>query len=162
MDADVGAAVAEIRALAHGMVPPLLAERGLAAALAEVAAGAVIPVTPELENIGRIDPTVERAIYFSCVEALQNVAKHAGPGAVARLRLCRDGEALRFSVEDTGSGSPQGLSALAGHGLRNISERLRAVGGRVEVAATGAAGGLRVSGEVPRGAPTTEVQLGSN
>jgi hypothetical protein len=56
------------------------------------------------ENIGRVDPAVECAVYFSCVEALQNVAKHAGPGAVARLRLCRDGEALRFSVEDTGCG----------------------------------------------------------
>ena len=130
MDAEFGAAVSEIRALAHGMVPP--------------------------------DPTVECAIYFSCVEALQIVAKHAGPGAVAHLRLCRHGEAIRFSVEDTGRGSVQDPPALAGHGLQNISEGLRAVGGRVDVAAAGAAGGLRVSGEVPHGAPPTEAQLSSN
>jgi glucose-6-phosphate-specific signal transduction histidine kinase len=130
MDAEFGAAVSEIRALAHGMVPP--------------------------------DPTVECAVYFSCVEALQNVAKHAGPGAVTRLRLCRTGEAIRFSVEDSGRGSPQDLPALAGHGLRNISERLSAVGGRVEVAAAGATGGLRVSGEAPHGTPTAEVQLSAN
>jgi signal transduction histidine kinase len=149
MDADVGAAVTEIRALAHGMVPPLLAERGLAAALADVAAGAAIPVTHELEDIGRIDPAVERAIYFSCVEALQNVAKHAGPGAVARLRLCRRGEAVHFSIEDTGTGSLAASPARAGYGLRNIGERLRAVGGRFDVAA-GSLSGLTVSGEVPR------------
>ena len=149
MDADVGAAVIEIRALAHGMVPPLLAERGLAAALAEVAAGAAIPVTPEIEDIGRVDPAVERAIYFSCVEALQNVAKHAGPGAVARLRLCQRGEDIHFSIEDTGKGSPAASSQRAGRGLQNIGERLRAVGGRLEVAA-GSASGMTVSGAVPR------------
>jgi signal transduction histidine kinase len=149
MDADVGAAITEIRALAHGMVPPLLAERGLAAALAEVAAGAAIPVTHELEDIGRIDPAVERAVYFSCVEALQNVAKHAGPGAIAHLRLCRRGEDIQFSIEDTGQATPAASAPGAGQGLRNISERLRAVGGRMDIAA-GSASGMTVSGAVPR------------
>ena len=149
MDADVGAAITEIRALAHGMVPPLLAERGLAAALAEVAAGAAIPVTHELEDIGRIDPAVERAVYFSCVEALQNVAKHAGPGAVACLRLCQRGEDIQFSIEDTGQATPAASAPGAGQGLRNISERLRAVGGRMDIAA-GSASGMTVSGAVPR------------
>jgi signal transduction histidine kinase len=147
MDGDIGAAIGELRALAHGIAPPLLAERGLPEALADAARHAAIPVAAELPPVGRIDPAVERAVYFCCVEALQNAAKHAGPGAAASLELRREGDTLSFRVADSGSGTPPSREQ-EGHGIHNMRERLAAVGGRLSIERA-AEGGLRVAGSVP-------------
>ena len=102
MGADVEAAMVELRALAHGIAPPLLVERGLAVALTEAAQRTALPTRTRIDEIGRCDPAIESAVYFCCLEALQNAAKHAGPNASVKLSLERDGDVLRFCVEDDG------------------------------------------------------------
>lgn len=119
MGVDVDAALVELRALAHGIVPPLLAERGLHAALADAAARAPTAVILDLNDVGRCDPAVETAMHFCCTEALQNAAKHAGPAAIVRLSLGRQGDVLTFTVEDDGAGLAAALpsAGAAGGGI---------------------------------------------
>lgn len=152
MGSDIDAAIAELRTLAHGVAPPLLTERGLTAALAEAAQHAAIPVATELQEVGHSDPAAERAVYFCCVEAMQNAAKHAGAGASARLTLRREGDALQFSVVDTGCGPGAAEHLAQGQGLRNMRERISALGGQLEVGAADPTG-LRVIGTVPLNQP---------
>ncbi len=150
MDGDIDAAIVELRSLAHGQTPPLLAERGLVAALTEAAARMPIPVQLDLQDLGRAEPEVERAVYFSCIEALQNVVKHAGPGAHAWVTLRGDASQLDFCVEDSGPGLAAGSMPARGQGLANIRARLADLGGQFEVAAAGLSG-LGLRGRVPRG-----------
>lgn len=146
--ADADAAIVELRALAHGIVPPLLAERGLAIALAEAARCAALPVTTDVKEIGRGDPGIERAVYFCCVEAMQNAAKHAGPDARAALALYREEGKLCFAVTDSGEEARELPGFGSGHGMSNMRDRIEAVGGRIEVTrSTG--GGVCISGRVP-------------
>jgi signal transduction histidine kinase len=149
MDADIDAAIAEMRAMAHGLTPPLLAERGLYAALTDAAARSPLPVQLQLQEVGRRAPEIERAIYFSCVEALQNAAKHAGPGARVRLTLRADAVAIEFCVEDSGPGLGNAAAATTqGQGLANIRARLAAVGGRCMFGEPGPTG-MSIRGVVP-------------
>jgi signal transduction histidine kinase len=124
------AAIAELRDLAHGIYPPLLLESGLGAALRGAAARAPIPVSVDAQLDARYSPEVEAAVYFSCLEALQNVVKHA-PGSPAAVRLWRDGSTLRLEVSDEGKGFDVG-AVVPGLGLQSIQDRLGAVGGSVE------------------------------
>jgi signal transduction histidine kinase len=79
----------------------------------------------------------ETAIYYCCLEALQNVAKHGGDGAAASLRLWRDRKAVRFSVSDDGVGfAPRRRPAAKGAGLTNMTDRIGAVGGMLAVKST--------------------------
>ncbi len=145
---DVDAALEDLRALAHGIAPPLLVERGLPDALAEVALRAVMPVKTDIANIGRLPPSVERAVYFCCLEALQNAAKHAGPTASVSLTLKRSAQGLQFSIVDDG---PAQLGAAVnpdGQGLRNMTERMKSVGGTLEIVQP-PDGGFQVLGSVP-------------
>jgi signal transduction histidine kinase len=148
MGADVEAALVELRALAHGIAPPLLVERGLCAALTEAAQRAALPTGIEIEDVGRCDPGIERAVYFCCLEALQNVAKHAGPRARVQLNLLRVNQNLRFSVADDGSAPANAGPAPDGQGLANMRERIRSVGGQLEIQRLPGKG-FRVAGEVP-------------
>ena len=126
-------ALDELRAVAHGIYPPLLAEGGLAPALQEAAHRSTVPLALELgDDVGRLSEDCEVAIYYSCLEALQNVAKHAGEGAAASLRLWRDPRWVRFSVSDDGAGFVP-RSEGRGAGLTNMSDRLGAVGGTLVV-----------------------------
>ena len=102
--ADFDEALDDLRSTAHGIYPPLLADEGLGAALREVARRSPVPLTVDLEDVGRLSEECETAIYYCCLEALQNVAKHGGDGAAAKLRLCRDRNSVRFSVTDDGVG----------------------------------------------------------
>ena len=147
MGADVEAAMVELRALAHGIAPPLLVERGLAVALTEAAQRAALPVRTQVADVGRCDPAIERAVYFCCLEALQNAAKHAGAGARAELRLEGDGELLRFAVTDDGAASGATGPTPDGQGLANMRQRLEAVGGQLDIKAMPQQG-FRVSGTV--------------
>jgi signal transduction histidine kinase len=149
LDGDVQAALVELRSLSHGIVPPLLAERGLAAALLEVASRAAIPTCTQVQEVGRVDPAIERAVYFCCLEALQNAAKHAGAGARATIVLRAEGEELEFGVADDGTGLTGVASTAGSHGLANLHERMAAVGGQMRLEAI-AGGGTRVSGRVGR------------
>jgi signal transduction histidine kinase len=147
-----GEALKELRELAHGIYPPLLADLGLPAALEARARKAALPVTVEATAVGRYSQDVEAALYFCVLEALQNVAKYAQATA-ACVALGHDGQYLTFTVEDDGQGFDQATTPL-GTGLQGISDRLAALGGTIEI--TSAPGhGTRVTGRVPAG-PTPD------
>jgi signal transduction histidine kinase len=137
----------ELRAVVHGVYPPRLAEAGLAEALREAQLHSTVPVVVELEDVGRLSEACEIAVYYCCLEALQNVAKHAGESAGASLRLWRDWQAVRFSVSDDGAGFVPGRRVRNG-GLTNMGDRIGAVGGSMAVRSEPGAG-TTVEGRVP-------------
>jgi signal transduction histidine kinase len=140
-------ALEELREIAHGIYPPLLADRGLADALSAVAGRAPIRTRLEVEPRRRYPPQIEATVYFCCVEALQNASKHAGRDASATLSV-RDTEgALVFEVRDDGSGFSVG-SARGGAGLANMTDRLGAIGGSLRVDSSPGRG-TRVAGTIP-------------
>jgi signal transduction histidine kinase len=126
-------ALEDLRDLARGIYPPLLADRGLAAALDAQARKATVPVTVEADGVGRFESDVEAAVYFSCLEALQNVAKYADANA-ATIRLSNGSGELRFEIRDDGRGFDPTASSY-GTGLQGIADRLAALGGLVAVPA---------------------------
>ncbi len=126
----------ELRDLAHGLYPPVLREFGLRAALTSVVRRSVSPVKVEAAAIGRYPEDVEAAVYYCCVESLQNVDKHAGVGATAVIRLWeRDGR-LYFEIVDDGVGYDVESARHAGQGLANMSDRIAAHGGTLVVEST--------------------------
>jgi signal transduction histidine kinase len=148
--AELRAAVAAVRrtlaGLAGGVYPAPLAERGLVAAVRAWADEAAGPVEVRAAGVGRFHPDVEAAVWFCCLEALQNVAKHAGAGRVVVSLFGGDG-ALRFEVSDDGAGFDP-AAALPGTGLQGLADRLAALGGRLELhSAPGR--GTTVTGRVP-------------
>jgi signal transduction histidine kinase len=126
-------ALEELRSLAHGIYPPLLSEEGLAAALREAARRSIVPLTIGVMDVGRLSEECEIAIYYCCLEALQNVAKHAGEDAVASLRLWRDGRAVCFAVVDDGVGFVPNPDHGGDVGLTNMADRIGAVGGSLVI-----------------------------
>jgi signal transduction histidine kinase len=130
--ADATEAVEELRALAHGIYPPILRERGVADALRSLAMTAAIPIKVRDEGIGRYEGATEAAIYYCAVEAIQNTIKHAGPDAQVWIRLYTDADQLHLEVRDNGPGFDVG-AAHDGVGLQNMRDRVGAVGGGVEV-----------------------------
>ncbi len=139
--------LAEVRSLAEGVYPPLLVEYGLARALRAVSRRMSGEVVISDEGVGRFPTAVEGAVYFTCLEALQNVAKHAGDAAAAKVRLWREEGGLRFEICDDGCGFR--LAELREtKGLVNMRDRITALGGTLQVrSATGA--GTVVAGAVP-------------
>jgi signal transduction histidine kinase len=144
---DVQATLEELRTLAHGIYPPLLMDRGLGDALRAAAGRSVLPTEVEDADVGRFNPDTEAAVYFCCLEALQNAGKHAGEGAKATIKVWQEDDHLHFSVTDTGAGFD--LAAYgAGAGFVNMSDRVGAVGGTVRVdSAPGS--GTRIEGSIP-------------
>jgi signal transduction histidine kinase len=144
---DVQATIKELRELAHGIYPPLLAEGGLGDALRAAAGRSPLTVYVTVaDEVGRYGPEVEAAIYFSCTEALQNAAKHA-QGATVQLRLWTEAGGLLFSVSDDGPGFDAAV-ARRGHGYVNMADRLGAIGGTVRWDSQPGHGAM-VSGSVP-------------
>lgn len=148
------AALDEVRRLAKGIYPPVLASDGLGPALSALAAGTPVPVEVHGDGVGRYPPDVEAAVYFDVAEAMTNAIKHATPPIRVELGE-RDG-LLAFAVTDTGPGFDP-ASVEAGSGLANLSDRLDAVGGRVWVRSAPGAG-TTVAGEVPLGRAATPVR----
>jgi signal transduction histidine kinase len=142
-------ALEELRELARGIYPPLLADLGLPAALEAQARKAALPVTIEAPSVGRYPQQIEAAVYFCVLEALQNVAKYAQASA-ARVSLRHDGRCLAFTVEDDGTGFDL-ASTPKGTGLQGISDRLGALGGSIDISST-PGHGTRVTGRVPAAA----------
>jgi signal transduction histidine kinase len=139
-------ALEELRDLARGIYPPLLADLGLAAALEAQARKAALPVTVEAPGLGRYPQDVEAAVYFCVLEALQNAAKYA-QAQQARVTLGQDGRALAFTVGDDGRGFDQATTPM-GTGVQGMADRLAALGGTLRV--TSAPGhGTQVTGRVP-------------
>jgi signal transduction histidine kinase len=125
-------ALEELRSLAHGVYPPVLTDRGLSDALRSVAAQAPVPVHAVSVGVTRQPIEVESAVYFTCVEALQNAVKHAGASATGVwIRLEQTRGRLRLEVGDDGPGFAH--DRRSGRGLRNMHDRIEAVGGELTV-----------------------------
>jgi signal transduction histidine kinase len=139
-------AMDDLRDLARGIYPPLLADQGLVVALEAQARKAAVPVTVEAGPIGRHPQEVEAAVYFCCLEALQNVAKYAGANRASVRLATEDGE-LRFEVTDDGKGFDPAAIPL-GSGLQNMVDRLAALGGSVEIRSEPGSG-TTVAGRIP-------------
>ena len=159
--ADATGALENLRDLARGIYPPLLAERGLAAALEAQARRSAVPVTVEADGLGRYPQDAEAAVYFCALEALQNVAKYASASR-ACVRLAgpsgRD-DALEFSVTDDGAGFDS-ASAGYGTGLQGMADRLAALGGDLQVRSRARAGhhGDRAAARASAGAAAVTVR----
>jgi signal transduction histidine kinase len=149
LQGDATEALEELRDLARGIYPPLLADQGLAAALGSQARKSAVPVTIEAEGVGRYARGAEAAVYFSCLEALQNVAKYASASS-ATVRLTDGDGRLRFEVTDDGDGFDPSTSSY-GTGLQGIADRLAALDGTVQIMSSPGAG-TTVAGSLPVGA----------
>ena len=148
LEDEVDETLEEVRSLAHGVYPPLLADQGLAEALRAAAARSPISVEVEVHDVGRYPPEVESAVYFCVLEALQNVLKHAAGARRVSVRLSETARAeLRFSVRDDGAGASH-VTVRPGGGITNMRDRLAAVGGEVDVSFTPGVG-TTVRGRVP-------------
>jgi signal transduction histidine kinase len=140
------AALDDLRALARGIYPPLLADQGLVAALQAQARKAALPVTVLADGIGRYPQDTEATVYFCALEALQNIAKYAGASqAVVRLG-CPDGT-LEFTISDDGTGFDP-ASTKDGSGLQGMADRLAALGGTFGVRSR-PGHGTTVTGQLP-------------
>ena len=148
LQAATAEALEDLRDLARGIYPPLLAEEGLVVAIESQARKSATPVEVESKNLGRYPQHVEAAVYFCALEALNNVAKYADASS-ARVRLtARDGT-LTFEVADDGVGFDPAETGY-GSGLQGMADRLAAIGGDFEVR-TRAGSGTTVKGTVPVG-----------
>jgi signal transduction histidine kinase len=121
------AAVETLLQLSRGIYPPLLAGRGLPAALESAAATSPVPVELRVHDVGRYPPHVEAAAYFTCLEAVQNAVKHSGAGSI-HVDLEGDRLTLTVTVADDGHGFDAGATG-AGAGLSNLRDRVESVGG---------------------------------
>jgi signal transduction histidine kinase len=146
LQADAAGALENLRDLARGIYPPLLADLGLAAALGAQAGKSPLPVTVDADGIGRFPQQTEAAVYFCCLEALQNIAKYAHASS-ARICLQAQNQTLRFTVSDDGTGYDTHRTPL-GSGQRNMADRLAALGGRLEVRSAPGQG-TTITGHLP-------------
>jgi signal transduction histidine kinase len=143
---DVRTTIDELRSLAHGIYPPLLLDSGLPTALSAAAARSPMAVTVVADGVGRRPPEVEGTVYFCCLEALQNAAKHAD-GAEVTVRVWEEPGTLYFEVADHGPGFDPG-TVNRGQGLINMADRLAALGGAARWESSPGAG-ARIGGSVP-------------
>jgi signal transduction histidine kinase len=145
---DVQATLDELRGLAHGIYPPLLRDRGLEEALRNACAKFGLPVDVEVDLSQRPPADLEAAVYFCCLEAVNNAAKHAGDGAHICLSVRTEAGALTFAVTDDGIGFDETLHP-AGQGFDNMRDRVGAYGGDL-VVESALGGGTSVRGRLPR------------
>jgi signal transduction histidine kinase len=143
-------ALEDLRDLARGIYPPLLADQGLAAALQAQARKAAVPTVVTADGVGRYPQEIEAAVYFCTLEALNNVAKYAGASSASVRLEQRDG-VLRFDVNDDGGGFDPEATGY-GTGLRGMADRLDAIGGTLEVRSTPGSG-TTIVGIVPMRLP---------
>ncbi len=146
LQGETHSALEDLRDLARGIYPPLLADKGLAAALEAQARKSGLPVTLRADGVGRYPQAAEAAVYFSCLEALQNVAKYAEASSVVIELAEREGR-ICFTVTDDGRGFDRSANGY-GTGLQGIADRLGALEGGVTV--TSSPGhGTTLAGDLP-------------
>jgi signal transduction histidine kinase len=139
-------AIETLTQLSRGIYPPLLADRGLEAALRAAVGAGQVPVEVTAHDVGRYDAGTEAAAYFCCLEAVQNAAKHAG-AATIRVELRGAADGLAFTVFDDGRGFDP-ATVTHGTGQSNIRDRVESVGGMVRTASAPGRG-TRVDAFVP-------------
>lgn len=139
--------IQELRDLAHGIYPPLLMDSGLPEALRAAANRSPLAVSVDADGVGRHPSDVEAAVYFCCLEALQNAAKHA-PEASVHITVTEGEGQLSFEVRDDGPGFDVAAATTTGHGFVNMSDRLGAIGGAVEWRSVPGEGAT-ISGTIP-------------
>jgi signal transduction histidine kinase len=146
LQAAAAGALENLRDLARGIYPPLLADLGLAAALGAHASKSPMPVTVQADGVGRFGQDTEAAVYFCCLEALQNIAKYAH---ATQARVCMQAQngTLCFTVSDDGAGY-DARSTPMGSGLRNMADRLAALGGRLQIRSA-PGHGTTITGRLP-------------
>lgn len=146
LQGETHAALEDLRDLARGIYPPLLADKGLPAALEAQARKSGLPVEVRADAIGRYPQDTEAAVYFSCLEAMQNIAKYASASS-ASVSLSERDHMLVFAVTDDGRGFDPDTTA-GGSGLQGIADRVGALDGQVSV--TSAPGrGTTIEGRLP-------------
>lgn len=143
---NVDGALKEVREVAQGLYPPLLAASGLPAALAHVHEHATQPIEIDAVGVGRYPPDIESAVYYCCLEAIQNATKHGGRGVHVSIALAEENGRLTFRVLDDGPGFS--LAEVRGSGLQNMEDRLGALGGQLS-SSTRPGHGTTISGHVP-------------
>lgn len=146
LQTDATDALEDLRDLARGIYPPLLADKGLGAALEAQARKCPVPVDVRSDGLGRYSQDIESAVYFSCLEALQNMSKYA-QATRAHVRLSDGHGRLHFEIADDGRGF-DASRRHAGTGLQGIADRLDALGGTFRIESSPGAG-TTVSGGVP-------------
>jgi signal transduction histidine kinase len=139
-------ALAEVRQIAHGLYPPLLIASGLPSAIRGVHDHAASPPEIEAVGVGRYPPEIESAVYYCCLEAMQNAMKYGGRDVNVSVALAEENGQLTFRVVDDGPGFAVG--EVRGLGLQSMEDRLGALGGRLTITST-PGGGTTVSGTVP-------------
>jgi signal transduction histidine kinase len=139
-------ALDDLRDLARGIYPPLLADKGLPEALAAQGRKAVVPTSVEPDSVGRYPQEIEAAVYFCALEALQNIGKYAHASS-AVVRLSQADGALRFEISDDGEGF-DAESTSYGTGLQGMADRLAAIGGELSVRSAPGAG-TTIRGAIP-------------
>ena len=140
-------AITDLHDLVNGVRPAVLDEFGLAAALRSAVVRRSPPASVAFRELGRYRPDIEAAVWFCCLEAMVNTEKHAGPMSHIDLDLEDVGRFLRFSVTDDGPGFTVSLTSPAAGGLRNMHDRVEAVGGTLAV--TSSPNGSRIVGTIP-------------
>jgi signal transduction histidine kinase len=143
---EVDEAIAELRRLVHGVYPAVLTDHGLAPALRAAARTVPIPTAVHTRRVGRYPGAVESAVYFTCMEALQNAIKHAPGATEITVKLAARAGRLEFDVSDNGSGVR--ADAHAGHGFASMQARIASVAGQMRIDTAGGAG-THVVGSVP-------------
>jgi len=141
-----GSALEDLRDLARGIYPPLLADQGLTAALEAQARKAAMPVSVDSDGIGRFSQDVEATVYFCTLEALNNVAKYA-EATRATIRLANGAGTLRFEIQDDGAGFDPNATGY-GTGLQGMADRLAALGGGLHVTSSPGSG-TTIEGHLP-------------
>ena len=149
IDTEIQTTLDDLRNLARGIYPPLLVDEGLGAALDAQARRSPVPTTIRADGLGRYAPEVEAAVYFSCLEALQNVAKYADASS-ATVTIAQSNGHLTFEVVDDGRGFDP-AAERTGTGLQGIADRLGALHGEVTIRSEPGAG-TRVRGRIEVGA----------
>jgi signal transduction histidine kinase len=146
LGSQANAALEELRDLARGIYPPLLADKGLGAALEAQSRKAAVPTTVEADGVGRYHQEIESAVYFCVLEALNNIAKYAR-ATRATITLAQADGHLTFEVDDDGAGF-EVARARGGTGLQGMADRMAAIGGSLTIRSVPGEGST-VGGRVP-------------
>jgi signal transduction histidine kinase len=146
LQTETGQAIEDLRDLARGIYPPLLADKGLVAALEAQARKGSVATSVEAENVARYPQQVEAAVYFCALEALNNVAKYSG-ASNAEVRLAQTNGDLTFEVSDDGAGFDSARTSY-GTGLRGMADRVEAIGGVLKIRSAPGEG-TSVTGRIP-------------